>query len=57
MSRKKKIQDESLPQCEICGDHDETVSEKMDPFAYEIHNEEVYCNMCDECEYQKRMDI
>jgi len=43
--------------CEHCNRPDRTTSNKMSPFAYEIHGEEVYSMMCDSCEYQSSMDI
>jgi hypothetical protein len=57
MRRKKKIQDESLPKCENCGNHDATTTERLDPYSYEIDEEEVEVFWCDECTHERAEEI
>jgi hypothetical protein len=55
--RKKKNQDTSLPKCDNCGNHDETTTERLDPYAYEINKEEVDVFWCDTCTEERAGDI
>lgn len=42
--------------CDDCGT-DEDVYETTCPFASEIHDKEVECDLCSSCERERAMDI
>lgn len=43
--------------CESCDTASEDVVTTLDPFAYEIYDEEIYMNLCEDCLQRKRDDI
>lgn len=43
--------------CEGCGKRDETVVRDLDPYALEIHEEEVEADLCPDCFQERKDDI
>ena len=52
MKEQKKFEE-----CPCCGKTNSEVTTKLDPFALEIYNEEIEMTACEECFYQRAMDI
>lgn len=51
----KQDDDENGP--EWCIEHDKPAKYEVDPFRYELYNVEVKMWMCEDCEYERLMDI
>lgn len=43
--------------CDDCGKQKKDVEETLCPFALEIHEEEVYAMLCDDCGHERAQDI
>ena len=43
--------------CEQCEVHSHCVEYQIEPFAEEIHGEEIWMHLCSECYYQNCQDI
>lgn len=44
--------------CERCGKASEDVSYRPNAYAQDVHNDSTaYHTVCDECDYENRMDI
>jgi hypothetical protein len=52
----RKFDPEDPDKCERCGST-ENVRTGLDPFAQDVHNEEIEVTWCDDCFYQSAMDI
>ena len=53
-----RVDDEGNPvylTCDSCGKKDQSVEDTIDPFVWEIYDEEVPATLCDLC-YQERCD-
>jgi hypothetical protein len=48
---------ETLLTCQGCGVVDATVTETVDPYALEIHEEEIECTLCDKCYHEAGQEI
>jgi anaerobic ribonucleoside-triphosphate reductase len=56
MKKEKKSKREYLT-CNTCSKSDETVSSRICGYIEDVHNEEVYEDVCDACEQEHLMDI
>jgi hypothetical protein len=43
--------------CDDCGKKGPDVQRTMCPYASEINNEEIECDLCEDCYYERCMDI
>lgn len=58
MAKKTKNIKSKKMKCEVCGSNGDDVSYRKNSFAQDVGNDPTaYHTVCDECDYQNRMDI
>jgi hypothetical protein len=46
-----------MHKCDVCGQEKPDVTWQIDPYAYEINDEEIWCWLCEACAQELADDI